>query len=289
MDRAWVDPDTSTPAGTQYRTFDSATIGEPVSYLVWLPPGYEAQLERRYPVIYWLHGSIGNQRSGAIVVEKLAEAVAVGIAPPSICVLVNGLPASMYTDAAHGRAPVERVIIDDLIPHVDATYRTIATREARAIEGHSMGGFGAARLGFKYPDLFGAVSISAGALHTAETLRARRPAIFHDVYGDDAAYFETNSPWTIVEQNADRIRGRTHVRIWVGELDQLREPNTRFHELLDRLGIAHQFSIVPGTGHLGVDVYRARGAGGFSFYAMTYAELADFALNETPFTTPASS
>ena len=52
----------------------------------------------------------------------------------------------------------------DLIPHIDATYRTIADRGSRWVEGFSMGGFGAAHLGFKYPEIFGAVSIMSGAL-----------------------------------------------------------------------------------------------------------------------------
>lgn len=269
--RLWVDPITDEPAGTRYRTFRSATIDQPVSYLVWLPPGYDAAPERRYPVIYWLHGLGGDQRGGAPFVEKLAQAVDDGIAPPAVCVLVNGLPASMYCDAAHGRAPVEQVVIRDLIPHVDATYRTIPLREARAIEGHSMGGFGAARLGFKYPDLFGAVSISAGALHTPETMSARRPELLRGGFGGDPAYFRAQSPWAILEEQADRIRGRTLVRILVGELDALRDANTRYHDLLSRLGIAHEFSIVPGVGHNRADVINARGVDVFRFYARAFA------------------
>src|SRR5215212_10282839 len=94
----------------------------------------------------------------------LDEAIRAGIAPPALAVLPNGGPAGFYCDWPDGRWPIATVIIDELIPHVDATYRTVRERAGRCIEGQSMGGFGAARLGFKHPGLFGAVSISAGAL-----------------------------------------------------------------------------------------------------------------------------
>ena len=54
------------------------------------------------------------------------------------------------------------MIVKELTPHVDATYRTIARREDRAVEGFSMGGYGAAHLGFKYPEVFGIVGIMSG-------------------------------------------------------------------------------------------------------------------------------
>jgi endo-1,4-beta-xylanase len=64
----------------------------------------------------------------------------------------------MYVDWKDGSAPMETIIVKELVPHIDATYRTIATREGRLLDGYSMGGYGAARLGFKYHDLFLAVA-----------------------------------------------------------------------------------------------------------------------------------
>jgi endo-1,4-beta-xylanase len=68
---------------------------------------------------------------------------------------------------------VESVLVGDLIPHIDSTYRTIATRRYRAAEGFSMGGFGAAHLGFKYPEIFGAVAMARPFCST----RPRTPSI----------------------------------------------------------------------------------------------------------------
>src|SRR5207253_4200599 len=63
--------------------------------------------------------------------------------------LVQGLNTGWYVDAQDGQHPMESIVVKDLIAHVDSTYRTIATREGRAIEGHSMGGYGALHIGLK--------------------------------------------------------------------------------------------------------------------------------------------
>ncbi|MBI5774426.1 MAG: beta-galactosidase, partial [Verrucomicrobia bacterium] len=149
-------------ANLHYKTFDSKTVGEKVSYLLYLPPGYEEAKERRYPVVYWLHGIGGSQQGVPGITARVTSAIEAGKTPPFIMVFVNGMIRSSYVDSADGKIPVETVTIKELIPHVDATYRTIATRAGRMIEGFSMGGGGAAKWGFKHPDLFGSSSIGDG-------------------------------------------------------------------------------------------------------------------------------
>jgi len=257
----FLDPDTRAPSGTQYRTLHSATIGAPASYLVYLPPDYRSS-NARYPVVYWLHGLNGTQRDGvASFVPYLEGNIRAGAAPPAIAVLVNGLGDSRYYDSFDGQRPVESVIIRDLIPHVDAAYRTLGTREGRAIEGFSMGGFGAARLGFKYPELFGSVSIRAGALLDDESAAGApdliaTPGLFEKCFGN-LEYFHAGSPWVVVRENAARIRGRTVVRMACGDNDALYPRNRRYHELLVELGIVHEFVILPGVGHDHEAIYKA--------------------------------
>jgi endo-1,4-beta-xylanase len=151
-----------------YRTFVSDAAGGEYAYLLYLPPSYEKEPARRFPVVYWLHGRGGDITAGLRVVRRLDEALRQGTVPEIAIVCVNGLKCSMYCDSKGGRWPVESAIVNDLIPHIDATLRTIPRREARGVEGYSMGGFGAARLGFKYPELFGSISILSGALHDPE-------------------------------------------------------------------------------------------------------------------------
>ncbi len=270
VEASWLDPDRSEPAGTKYQTFHSPTVNGEVSYLIYLPSGYPTST-RRYPVVYWLHGLGGNQRSGAVFVSQLSAAIQAGKCPPTIAVLVNGLRDSRYYDSFDGRRPVETVIIRDLLPHVDATYRTIARRESRAIEGYSMGGFGAARLGFKYPDLFGAVSIMAGALLDAESAASTMHAeLFEKNFGGNKAYFHAGSPWVLADQNAARVRGRSLVRIGVGDQDPLYERDLTYHEMLERLGIRNDFFAVPGVAHNGRLFYEKLGAAAFTFYQKAF-------------------
>ncbi len=268
---AWLDPNRAEPAGMKYRTFHSQAAGAEVSYLVYLPPDYDDARDKRYPVVYWLHGRGGSQTGAGTFVSRLSKALEAGIAPAMIVVGVNGMKTSSYVDSHDGRTPVQSMIIKDLIPHVDATYRTIATREGRAIEGFSMGGAGAPKIGFKYPGIFGAVSILAGALHDLESYKLRGAA-FQDIYGGKDDNFNANNPWKLVEQNADAIRGKTAVRIAVGEKDNLKEANTAFHHLLDKLGIAHDFAVVADAAHSPGPVYDGLGERTWKFYAATFKQ-----------------
>lgn len=266
----WVDPDRSEPAGMKYRTFHSDAIQGEVSYLIYLPPSYEQEPERRYPALYFLHGRGGNQRGAAWVVQRLSRAIAAKQAPEMIVAGVNGLPFSSYVDSADGKTPVQTILIQEMIPHVDRTYRTIAKREARILEGFSMGGAGAAKIGFKYPELFGVVSILAGALHDAESIAARGDT-FQTIYGGSKEYFDANSPWNIVEKNAAPIRNRTFVRIAVGSRDNLLERNRKYHEVLDKLGIRHEFHVIDGVAHAGAPLYEGLGEANWKFFRRALA------------------
>ena len=229
--------------------FDSKAVGTRVSFYLYLPPGY-ASTTKRYPVVYWLHGAYGRPYSATPVVSRLDQEIRDGLAPEVIvvsCIDPTGL--SMWTDSKDGRLPMETLIIDELIPHVDATWRTIADRSGRGIEGFSMGGYGAAYLGARYNDRFSSVSILAGALHTPATFRDRRQAIYENVFSSDAEYAQAHSPWTAIEENADRVRADTRMRIFVGADDGLLQWNSNYHALLDRLGIEHEWGVVPNSPH----------------------------------------
>jgi endo-1,4-beta-xylanase len=229
--------------------FNSKAVGSPVGYYIYLPPGYHDST-KRYPVVYWLHGAYGRPYSATPEVSRLEAAIQAGDAPEMIvvsCLDPTGL--SMWTDSKDGRLPMETIIIDELIPHIDASYRTISSRKGRGIEGFSMGGYGSAYLGIKYHDLFSSVSILAAALHTPQTFRERRRAIFDNVFSGDADYARERSPWTVIEKNADAVRGKTSMRIFVGADDFLLDWNRNYHEKLEELGIEHEWGVVPDSPH----------------------------------------
>jgi S-formylglutathione hydrolase FrmB len=131
--------------------------------IVFLPPSYEKEKHRRYPVVYALHGySIGaEQWSKEIHVPQTIEgAFAQGskeliVVLPDSKTIYNG---SMYSSSAT-TGDFERFVSHDVVAYIDAHYRTIPNRLSRGLVGHSMGGYGASRIGMKHPDVFGALYI----------------------------------------------------------------------------------------------------------------------------------
>src|SRR6266568_8815837 len=131
--------------------------------LVFLPPSYATAKSRRYPVVYALHGySIGaEQWSKEIHVPQTIEgAFAQGakemiVVVPDSKTLHNG---SMYSSSVT-TGDSERFIAHDLVSYIDAHYRTIPERTSRGLVGHSMGAYGATRIGMKHADVFGALYI----------------------------------------------------------------------------------------------------------------------------------
>lgn len=268
-DIGWV-KDSIDGKNLHYETFLSETIGEDVSYLIYLPEAYTESDERRLPVMYWLHGLGGAQHGVPGFVRDIDEAISLNKMPPMIAVYVNGLRDSMYTDSKDGQFPVETVIIEDLIPHIDQNYRTIANRTGRLIEGFSMGGYGAARLGFKYPDLFGAVSILGGALHDETTLPVRRQAIFEKMYSNDLNYLQATTPQALLKENAPQLLSDSIIRIAVGDRDPVLEYNHTFHALLEAIEIPHEFKIIPDARHNPQELYKAMGDANIEFYSRVF-------------------
>ena len=274
----WLEPNRRAPSGTQYKTFASEVLaGKEVSYLIYLPEGYD-QATTRYPVIYWLHGMGGNQAGGAMMfLPQVQAAVREGVLPPAIVVLVNGMVKSFYCDSSDGQRPVESVIVKDLIPHVDATYRTIAKREGRLIEGYSMGGYGAAHLGLKYPELFAAVVVNAGALLSPDVANIPKDGPMFGVFGADNARRRAEHPRELARANADQLRGRTRIRIGCGSRDHLLAVNQDLHEVLGELEIDHQYEVVPDVAHEGARYYQMLGTKAFEFHRQAFgaAETSD--------------
>lgn len=131
--------------------------------IVFLPPSYAKDTARRYPVVYALHGySIGaEQWTGEIHAPQTIEgAFAQGVGE-MIVVLPDSKTAhngSMYSSSVT-TGDFERFIAQDVVAHVDAHYRTIPDRASRGLVGHSMGGYGATRIGMKHPDIFGSLYV----------------------------------------------------------------------------------------------------------------------------------
>jgi len=131
--------------------------------LVFLPPSYAANPSRRYPVVYALHGySIGaEQWSKEIHVPQTIEGAFAKGAREMIVVLPDSKTVhngSMYSSSVT-TGDFEQYVAHDVVSYIDAHYRTIPKRTSRGLVGHSMGGYGATRIGMKHADVFGSLYI----------------------------------------------------------------------------------------------------------------------------------
>jgi beta-glucosidase len=129
--------------------------------IVFLPPGYGKDSSRRYPVVYALHGFyIGaEQWTHEIHVPQTIEGAFAKGTPEMIVVLPDSKTAhngSMYSSSVT-TGDFERFVAHDLVEYIDAHYRTIPDRLSRGLAGHSMGGYGTARIGMKHPQVFGSL------------------------------------------------------------------------------------------------------------------------------------
>lgn len=140
---------------------------------VWLPPSYDTRSERRYPVLYVLAGFGGRGRMllndnpwSPSLDDRLDALTAAGRCAEMIVVMPDCFTrfgGSQYVNsAATGR--YRDHLVDELVPAIDARYRTLAAREHRGVAGKSSGGFGALTLGMREPDVFGAVACHSGDL-----------------------------------------------------------------------------------------------------------------------------
>src|SRR5690554_6363782 len=129
--------------------------------LVYLPPSYRRDENRRYPVVYQLHGWLPGAEQWASMIrlqESTDQAIASGNAREMIVVVPDSLTifgGSMYSTSVTS-GDFESFIAHDLVAEIDRRYRTIPERRSRGLSGHSMGGYGTLRIAMKYPELYAA-------------------------------------------------------------------------------------------------------------------------------------
>ncbi len=149
--------------------------------IVFLPPSYAKERSRRYPVVYALHGySIGaEQWTHEIHVPQTIEGAFAQGAKEMIVVLPDSKTVhngSMYSSSVT-TGDFEKFIAHDVVAYIDAHYRTIPDRMSRGLVGHSMGGYGATRIGMKHSDVFGALYIMSACCLSPRPARPPDPEI----------------------------------------------------------------------------------------------------------------
>jgi len=235
----------------------SKILARSVAYCALLPPSYDAEKTRRYPVLYFLHGLGDNEQmflhsGGWNLVEDLWEQHQLG----EFLIVTPAAGASFYVNSHDGKQRYEDFFLREFMPSIEGRYRIAAARTTRGIAGFSMGGYGALRLAFTHPELFGSVSAHSAALmeklpniSVANAAQNPRTRLLGDVFGSppDRAFWDRNNPLALA-----RTAPIAGLKIY---FDCGSEDGYGFNagaEVLDSIltsrHIGHEFHIYPG-GH----------------------------------------
>lgn len=240
-------------------TFNSSLLNRPVRYSIILPDDYYTS-NRRYPVVYLLHGYGDNETSWIQFGEAdrlLIEGVKSGALPPMIIVMPDA-GATWYINDYQNKIRYEDMFTQELIAHIDTAYRTRAQREFRGIAGLSMGGHGALVLAMHHPELFGACAALSASVRTDEAFMAipdaRYDTVFAPVFSGPATgearlttTWKRNNALTLAKSAPEG--DLKQVRWWIdcGDDDALSVGNALLHIALTDRQITHEYRVRDGA------------------------------------------
>lgn len=267
---SWVNPiEGEAPKGVTHHTFKSPSMGIDVGYCLYLPPGYDSKknAKKKYPVVYYLHGGRpGSETKSIRLANPIHDAMSAGKVAPAIYVFVNGGAVSHY-NYPQKNSWGEDVFIYELIPHVDSTYRTIAKRSGRGLEGFSQGGRGTTRIMFRHPELF--VSCApGGAGHATE----KRISEEGGRESDDLIFAEGYNTYDTARAYAKTMQPPLNILIHVGDEGFNYENNLAYMEFLRELKIPFSPIIVPGVPHSATKIYEKAGLQIMKFHERNFQE-----------------
>jgi S-formylglutathione hydrolase FrmB len=221
-----------------------------------LPPDYTSS-SARYPTLYFLHGLFENEhswgeRGGEEVLDGLVNQGQVG---KFLVVLPDG-GKTFYINSVDGHERYEDFFIQELVPAIDRTYRTMPGRQARAVSGTSMGGYGALHLGMRHADVFGAASAQSAALLPkfpnpipTEGRWGFYARILQGPFGSplNEAYFEANNPLTLAEHPEQFANLKLYFDCGDHDRYGFEEGAQLLDKILTEKGFHHEFALRPGN------------------------------------------
>ena len=246
------------------QVFDSLTIKSNIlkkekTFALYLPKGYELS-QRKYPVLYLLHGGGGNQndwiQKGEL--QRIADkAIEEGKAAPMIIVMPDA-EMTFYMNNVSGKYQFEDFFMQELIPFIEKNYRCRSEKRYRAISGLSMGGYGSLLYAIHHPELFSACAAKSPAIRTDEQiveiphneyLRRFRSAMGELKEGEPriTEFWNQNSILFLVKQMKEEQKKLVRIYIDIGDDDFLYKGNSLLHVLMRYLNIPHEFRVRNGT------------------------------------------
>ena len=259
------------PKSLRHGTFTSPSMGVDVGYFIYLPPGYDVAKDERYPVVYHLHGGRPGSEAKSFSLSKFVDgAIQKGEIEPTIYVYPNGGPVSWYDMPDRERAMGETVFVDELIPHIDETFRTISERGSRGIEGFSQGGRGTTRILFKHPQYFGSAAPGGSGYEPEQRIQQ------NDGYENESLRFLPigYNTWDLAMRYVDSKPSEPlPILLWVGTKGFNFEFNKLYSAYLTELEIPHEMLIAEGIAHSASGVYEKRGTELMQFHQRNFGRL----------------
>ncbi|RYC71828.1 MULTISPECIES: alpha/beta hydrolase [Spirosoma] len=238
---------------------NSSLLNQAVKYSIYLPPDYYVS-NRRYPVVYLLHGYTDNEtgwvqfgEANRIVDEKIRS----GELPPMIIVMPDA-GVTWYMNDYLGKVRYEDMFVQEFIPHIDSMYRTRTQREYRAVSGLSMGGHGSLLLAMHHPDLFGSCAALSAAVFTEESIATTPDEQYDQVFaalfsgpvkGEEriTTHFKRNSPLTLARSAPENDLKKVRWYMDCGDDDFLSAANAQLHIELLKRKIPHEYRVRDGA------------------------------------------
>jgi len=235
----------------------SQILGGPVRYCAYLPPSFDQDKTRHYPVLYFLHGLGDNEQSllnfgGWDVVSQLRSEGKIG----DFVILAPSGGRTFYINSVNGKVRYEDFLLKEFVPQMEKKYRATGTRATRGVTGVSMGGYGALRLAFKYPDQFAAVSAQMPALISelpadiGSGASGSAGALLGDVFGSplNREFFTHNTVSYFARTDSAASLKRMKIYFNVGNNDDygFQQGAQQLDQLLKARDIPHEFHIYPG-------------------------------------------
>ncbi len=264
---------------------DSDLVPGPVGYAVLAPTGYRVMKD--LPLILNLHGG-GGSRDNLLRQEKLWDELwTTGQIPAAVVVMPSVTARGFYMNFRDGSERWEDFIVGPFIEHLRSTLPV--SREARRtfLMGASMGGMGALRMAFRYPDRFGAVAALEPGIEPVLKWQDMRPKhrfwrdddLFEAAYGKpvDADYWAHNNPASMAIAGAEEINDSgLQIYLEAGDEDQfwLYEGAEFLHQVLWQQKIKHEYHLVRGGDHVGPSL-RPRSVEAIKFLVRSYQPWGD--------------
>ena len=242
------------------RVFDSLIIKSAIlkkdkKFAIYLPKGYESS-QRKYPVLYLLHGGQGNQtnwiQKGEM--QRIADKeIDQGNAAPMIIIMPDG-ETTYYMNNVDGKYQFEDFFFKELIPYIEKTYRCRTEKQYRAIAGLSMGGFGSLLYSMHHPEFFSACAAMSAAVWTDEEIKGMPHKEYLRRFGTSMGelkegdnritdFWNQNTVPYLVKKIPEDQKNAVRFYLDIGDDDFLYKGNSLLHILMRDLKIPHEFRI----------------------------------------------